>query len=112
MNELNYTSYLLVNVEQVGYYRVLYDDYNWLLIAKELSEGSLDLIPAKSRAMLIDDASVFGAMRIVKLRIVLELIKYLEHEVSQTVVERELVYVSSSCESREKKTRWKRGRKT
>lgn len=89
--QLSYKTYFLVNVEQVGYYRVLYDDTNWILIANELSHGNLSLIPPKSRAMLIDDASVFVEKGILRFRILLELIKYLEHEVSHTHTE--LVYL-------------------
>jgi aminopeptidase N len=83
LNELRSDSYFLVNVQQVGYYRVQYDDSNWELIAKELSEGNFSMISANSRAMLIDDASVFFEMKILKLRILLEIIKYLEHDVSK-----------------------------
>lgn len=84
LSELNSTTYFLVNVEQVGYYRVHYDEANWMLIAKELSYGNLSLIPPNSRAMLIDDASVFFEKKLLNFRILLELIKYLEHEVSET----------------------------
>lgn len=70
---------------------MLYDDTNWILIANELSHGNLSLIPPKSRAMLIDDASVFVEKGILRFRILLELIKYLEHEVSHTHTE--LVYL-------------------
>lgn len=76
-------SYFLVNVKQTGYYRVQYDEANWMLIANELSHGNFSTIPPNSRAMLIDDACVFFESKILNIRIVLELLKYLEHDVSE-----------------------------
>lgn len=76
-------SYFLVNVKQAGYYRVQYDDANWMLIANELSHGNFSTIPPNSRAMLIDDAFVFFEKKILNIRILLELVKYLEHDVSE-----------------------------
>lgn len=78
------SSYFLVNVQQAGYYRVQYDEANWMLIANELSHGNFTAISPNSRAMLIDDAAVFVENGILKIRILLELIKYLEHDVSES----------------------------
>lgn len=84
LNELSSTSYFIVNYQQVGYYRVQYDETNWMLIANELSAGNFsELIPPNSRAMILDDASVFFEMGILKLKILLEIIKYLENDVSK-----------------------------
>jgi aminopeptidase N len=77
------TSYFLVNLKQTGYYRVQYDEANWMLIANELSHGNFSAIPPNSRAMLIDDAAVFFENKILNIRILLELLKYLEHDVSE-----------------------------
>lgn len=74
-------SYFLVNIKQTGYYRVQYDEANWMLIANELSHGNFSSIPTNSRAMLIDDAAVFFENKILKIRVLLELIKYLENDV-------------------------------
>lgn len=76
-------SYFIVNVGQTGYYRVQYDEPNWMLIADELSSGNFTTIAANTRAMLIDDAGVFFEKGILKIRILLELIKYLQHDVSE-----------------------------
>lgn len=83
VDELRPSSYFLVNVKQTGYYRVQYDEANWMLIANELSHGNFTAIPPNSRAMLIDDAAVFVESGILRIRILLELIKYLEHDVSE-----------------------------
>lgn len=76
-------SYLIMNIKQTGYYRVQYDEPNWMLIANELSHGNFSAIPPNSRAMLIDDAAVFFEKKILQIRILLELIKYLQHDVSE-----------------------------
>lgn len=81
VEEVKPDSYFLVNTKQTGYYRVHYDDANWMLIANELSYGNFSLIPPNSRAMLIDDAAVFFENKILKVRILLELIKYLQNDV-------------------------------
>jgi aminopeptidase N len=83
LDKLNSTSFFLVNIQQVGYYRVQYDETNWMNIANELSLGDFNIIPPNSRAMLIDDASIFFENGMLKLKILLEIIKYLEHDVSK-----------------------------
>lgn len=83
LDELDPDSYFLVNIKQTGYFRVRYDEANWMLIARELSHGNFTTIPPNSRAMLIDDAAVFCESRILNIRIFFELIKYLEHDVSE-----------------------------
>lgn len=45
LGEVKPDSYLLVNLKQTGYYRVQYDEPNWMLIANELSQGNFSLIP-------------------------------------------------------------------
>jgi aminopeptidase N len=74
--------HLLVNVDRAGYYRVQYDDANWMLIASELSrtEPPSNISPI-SRAMLIHDAATFLADNSLRARIFLELIRHLEHDV-------------------------------
>lgn len=81
LEDVKPNSYFLVNIKQTGYYRVQYDEPNWMLIANELSHGNFSSIPPNSRAMLIDDAAVFFENRVLKIRILLELMKYLEHDV-------------------------------
>ncbi|KAL7022236.1 hypothetical protein ACKWTF_012179 [Chironomus riparius] len=76
------SSYLLVNVERMGYYRVQYDEANWMLISKELSrmDPSSNISPI-SRAMLMNDASIFLTRNMLRARIFLELMKHLEHDI-------------------------------
>ena len=79
---LHPSSYLLVNVERMGYYRVQYDEANWMLISKELSrmDPSSNISPI-SRAMLMNDATIFLTRNMLRARIFLELMKHLEHDV-------------------------------
>lgn len=81
LNDVKESSWFLVNIKQTGYYRVQYDDANWMLIANELYHGNYTLISPNNRAQLIDDASVFFENKILNIRIVLELMKYLQHDV-------------------------------
>lgn len=83
LDEVKPNSYLLVNLKQAGYYRVRYDDANWMLIAEELSHGNFSAIPPNNRAMLIDDAAAFVEKNLLPIRILLELVKYLEYDVSE-----------------------------
>ena len=78
---LGTNDYIIANVEQKGYYRVMYDEPNWVLIAKELDEGNFHHIPPNTRAMLIDDAAAFVETDILDMRIFLDITKYLKLEV-------------------------------
>jgi ERAP1-like C-terminal domain len=72
-----------VNVDRIGFYRVHYDEANWMLIANELvrKDSGTNISPI-SRAMLINDAAIFFASGTLKVRIFLELLRHLEHDVS------------------------------
>lgn len=82
IDDLHPSSYFLVNIERMGYYRVQYDEANWMLISKELSrmDPSSNISPI-SRAMLMNDASIFLTRNMLRARIFLELMKHLEHDV-------------------------------
>lgn len=82
IDDLNPSSYFLVNIERMGYYRVQYDESNWMLISNELSrmDPSSNISPI-SRAMLMNDATIFLTRNMLRARIFLELMKHLEHDV-------------------------------
>lgn len=67
-------------MDRVGYYRVQYDEPNWMLIANELSHGNASISPI-SRAMLINDAGEFYMSGILNVRIFLELTRHLRNSV-------------------------------
>ncbi|KAG5671283.1 hypothetical protein PVAND_001488 [Polypedilum vanderplanki] len=81
IDDLRPNSHLLVNVNRMGYYRVQYDEANWMLIARELSHLESSNLSPISRAMLMNDAAIFLANNMLRARIFLELIKHLEGDV-------------------------------
>ena len=73
---------LIANLNQHGYYRVLYDGPNWRLIAKYLYNGNFSSVSPNTRAMLIDDAAEFAENDMLDIKLFLEMIKHLEKDVS------------------------------
>ena len=71
------SSWIIVNLESSGYYRVNYDNLNWQLLADQLKRDHL-LIPDITRAQLIDDAFILGHAGVLKYDVVTRLIGYLE----------------------------------
>lgn len=63
-----------------GYYRVNYDEGNWLKIAEYLNSEDYAKIHYLNRAQLIDDAYYFTMRGEMKYTTFMELIKYLERE--------------------------------
>ncbi|XP_032687739.1 thyrotropin-releasing hormone-degrading ectoenzyme-like [Odontomachus brunneus] len=51
--------FLIVNAEQTGFYRVNYDNRNWLLIWSYLQKNNFSHIPPINRAQLLNDAYYF-----------------------------------------------------
>lgn len=49
-------SWLLVNLQQTGYYRVNYDTTNWRLLIQHLLSEPVTSLPSTTRAQLINDA--------------------------------------------------------
>lgn len=73
--------WLLVNIQQTGFYRVNYDDKNWHNIISYLSsEDAYILITELNRAQIIDDSLNLARAGLLKYDIALNLTKYLEHE--------------------------------
>ncbi|XP_032687715.1 glutamyl aminopeptidase-like isoform X2 [Odontomachus brunneus] len=59
ITSLNKDDFLIVNVEELGYYRVNYDTKNWLMISTYLQKKNFSHIPPINRAQLINDAYYF-----------------------------------------------------
>lgn len=72
---------LIVNIDQQGYFRVLYDDANWDSISKFLNNNHT-LISPTTRSMLIDDAFIFSEDGKLDIQLFMAILKYLEKEVS------------------------------
>uniref|UniRef100_A0A182UKW3 Aminopeptidase n=1 Tax=Anopheles melas TaxID=34690 RepID=A0A182UKW3_9DIPT len=71
--------WILVNVNQAGFYRVNYDPSNWYMLIRTLLEDTA-AIPMHSRAQLIDDSFHLARSNRLDLEIALELLGYVRHE--------------------------------
>ncbi|XP_032687717.1 thyrotropin-releasing hormone-degrading ectoenzyme-like [Odontomachus brunneus] len=59
IKDIKNNDFLILNVEQTGYYRVNYDRRNWLLISTYLQKYNFSHIPPITRAQLLNDAYYF-----------------------------------------------------
>lgn len=74
--------WVLFNKQQIGFYRVLYDDQNYKMILNELISGKIDKIHPISRSQLINDIGEFVNNNLLPHTICLHLLKYLKRETS------------------------------
>lgn len=74
--------WMLVNLQETGYYRVNYDNRNWHLITDHLMNEKKyrDIVPT-NRAQLIDDAMSLANAGYLNYGIALNVTRYLKHEV-------------------------------
>lgn len=81
-DDINWSSsdWIIFNVQQTGYYRVNYDNQNWLLIAEELNHGDFEDIVPTNRAQIIDDSLSLANLEKLDYEIALEVVSYLAHE--------------------------------
>ncbi|XP_026673988.1 thyrotropin-releasing hormone-degrading ectoenzyme-like isoform X2 [Ceratina calcarata] len=70
-------SWILFNVNKTGYYRVHYDEKNWMLLKAALAENH-ELFPVETRASLIDDVFSLAAMGVMKYEAAFAFIKYMQ----------------------------------
>ncbi|XP_032687676.1 aminopeptidase N-like isoform X2 [Odontomachus brunneus] len=73
-------NFVIVNLQQIGYYRVNYEVTLWQRIASFLLYEDYKAIPMQNRAQLIDDAYYFVMEGKLPLSTFLNLIKYLRRE--------------------------------
>ncbi|XP_029667262.1 aminopeptidase Ey-like isoform X2 [Formica exsecta] len=79
LHDLN--EWIIVNTQQIGYYRVNYETNNWLNIARYLNNITLyKKIHVLNRAQIIDDAYYFMKTGQMNLSTFLNLTEYLSHE--------------------------------
>lgn len=79
-NTWSSNDWIILNYRQTGYYRVNYDQNNWNLIIRELTEGDYETIPVLNRAQLIDDAFNLARANKLNYKIPFRLIEYLKTE--------------------------------
>jgi len=70
-----------LNLFSVGFYRVNYDENNWLLLMDYLNSENYEKIHAVNRAQLLDDALNLARAGVLNYRTALDLTQYLEKEV-------------------------------
>lgn len=80
-SELREEDWIVVNIQETGYYRVNYDEENWHLITKHLSDPlKYREIAPTNRAQLLDDALNLAKGGYLDYKIALDVTKYLAHE--------------------------------
>lgn len=77
--DVSANEWIIFNKQQVGYYRVNYDDANWELITNALI-NNVDSIHRLNRAQLIDDAYWLARSGRLDLEILMKLLTYLPNE--------------------------------
>ncbi|XP_070165338.1 thyrotropin-releasing hormone-degrading ectoenzyme [Polyergus mexicanus] len=70
-------SWIVFNMNKTGYYRVHYDEENWKLLAQALEEDH-EVLPAETRASLIDDVLGLAAVGLTKYATAFSFIKYMQ----------------------------------
>ncbi|XP_032687702.1 thyrotropin-releasing hormone-degrading ectoenzyme-like isoform X2 [Odontomachus brunneus] len=80
VHKLDVFDIIIVNVKQVGYYRVNYDSQTWQRIVTLLNYNNFTLIDVVNRAQLIDDAYYFVMNDKLEVSTFTHLIKYLKRE--------------------------------
>ncbi|XP_012269271.2 aminopeptidase N-like [Athalia rosae] len=73
--------WIILNIQQTGFYRVNYDERNWAYIAKYLNSESYGNIHVLNRAALIDDALNLATTNRVSYTTVFNILAYLQREV-------------------------------
>ncbi|KAI4503282.1 hypothetical protein M0802_001504 [Mischocyttarus mexicanus] len=72
--------WVLFNVQQIGFYRVNYDESNWKMLIDHLRSKEFISIPSVNRAALIDDAFNLARSGYINYSIPFDLSKYLKRE--------------------------------
>lgn len=72
--------WLVVNKRQAYYYRVNYDDENWMMLANELNDGDFNKIDLRNRAQLIDDSLDLARFDHLDYKVAMHILKYLVKE--------------------------------
>lgn len=73
-------SWVIFNVQQIGYYRVNYDENNWKMLIDYLRSKNFKKIHAINRAALLDDAFNLARAGYVNYSIPFDIAMYLIHE--------------------------------
>lgn len=80
----NANDWFIFNKQQLGYYRVNYDQSNWNALAAFLSTANFNRIHVLNRAQLLDDLINFASGGYVEYDVVYNLLSYLHRETEYT----------------------------
>lgn len=78
--ELSDNDWVLFNVNQTGFYRVLYTEQNYNLLINELNDGDHARIPRINRAQIIDDLLEFAYTGRIPTKLLYDVLPYLTKE--------------------------------
>lgn len=79
------SDWIVLNIQQSGYYRVNYDNELWNLIIEQLNSPQYDLIHLLNRGQLIDDSFHMARSGRISFDIPLDIMNYLERETDHIV---------------------------
>lgn len=85
LSEVANSSWVLVNIDETGFYRVNYDLDNWQLLSEQLVYQP-NAIPLSSRGQLIDDAFQLAFIGVLNYTIPFNLVRYLNTKETNYVV--------------------------
>ncbi|XP_050466427.1 aminopeptidase N-like isoform X2 [Cataglyphis hispanica] len=85
IEDINPQDWIIVNIQQTGFYRVNYDPTNWLRIANYLDSENYTKIHVLNRAQIISDASYLMLSHKLDPRIFMDITKYLRRETNYIV---------------------------
>ncbi|KAL7036535.1 hypothetical protein ACKWTF_008841 [Chironomus riparius] len=74
------SQWFIFNIQQLGFYRVNYDESNWRKIISILNSDNYEQIHVLNRAQLVDDALTFAFDEVISYDIAFSVISYLERE--------------------------------
>ncbi|CAB3360791.1 Hypothetical predicted protein [Cloeon dipterum] len=78
------SDWLIMNVQETGFYRVNYDKRNWELLTKALNSANFGGIHVINRAQLLDDSMSLARAGLLDYSIALGVTKYLNNELEYT----------------------------
>ncbi|XP_070509761.1 aminopeptidase N-like [Chironomus tepperi] len=74
------SQWFIFNIQQLGFYRVNYDESNWRKIIAILNSDNYEQIHVLNRAQLVDDALTFAFDGVISYDIAFGVVSYLERE--------------------------------
>lgn len=79
-SQISKDDWIILNKQQTGCYRVLYDELNYKLISKQLNSENFTAIHVLNRAQLLNDLDEFESTRRIKFEQLIEHLSYLKRE--------------------------------